>query len=125
MESADLKSIGFLNKWVAIADDDPLLAYSTWVESKILTSGDERLVENTLGLVGEAGEVAEKVKKLIRDKSRFTRKDILLELGDVLFYAQSLTSYFKSDLQEVIEMNVSKLNGREARGTLKGSGDNR
>ena len=125
MESADLKSIGFLNKWVAIADDDPLLAYSTWVESKILTSGDERLVENTLGLVGEAGEVAEKVKKLIRDKSRFTKQDIVKELGDVVFYVTAIANYYESDLSEVIEENVIKLDGREARGTLKGSGDNR
>ena len=123
MESADLKTMGYNDS--LDSDKDFLLAYANFVEDKIFTSQDERLVENTLGLVGEAGEVAEKVKKLIRDKSRFTRKDILLELGDVLFYAQSLTNYFKSDLQEVIEMNVSKLNGREARGTLKGSGDNR
>ena len=125
MESADLKSIGFLNKWVAIADDDPLLAYSTWVESKILTSGHERLVENTLGLVGEAGEVAEKVKKLIRDKSKFTKQDVVKELGDVVFYVTAIANYYGSDLSEVIEENVIKLDGREARGTLKGSGDNR
>ena len=122
MNAVDLKTMGYFDS--LDSDKDFLLAYANFVEDKIFTSQDERLVENTLGL-GEAGEVAEKVKKLIRDKSRFTRKDILLELGDVLFYAQSLTSYFKSDLQEVIEMNVSKLNGREVRGTLKGSGDNR
>ncbi len=123
MNAIDLKTMGYFDS--LDSDKDLLLAYANFVEDKIFTGQDERLVENTLGLVGEAGEVAEKVKKLIRDKSRFTRKDILLELGDVLFYTQSLTSYFKSDLQEVIEMNVSKLNGRKVRGTLKGSGDNR
>jgi len=107
------------------SDKDLLLAYSTWVEDKIFTKREERLVENTLGLVGEAGEVAEKVKKLIRDKSRFTKDDIIKELGDVIFYVTALANYYGSDLQEVIEENVVKLDGREARGTLKGSGDNR
>ena len=68
------------------SDKDLLLAYATWVEDKIFTKREERLVENTLGLVGEAGEVAEKVKKLIRDKSKFSNKDIIKELGDVMFY---------------------------------------
>jgi len=123
MSTVDLKVMGYFNS--LDSDKDLLLAYANFVEDKIFTNKDQRLVENTLGLVGEAGEVAEKVKKLIRDKSKISRKDILLELGDVTFYAQSLATYFKSDLQEIIEMNVAKLSGRAARGTLKGSGDNR
>lgn len=123
MSTVDLKVMGYFNS--LDSDKDLLLAYANFVEDKIFTNQDQRLVENTLGLVGEAGEVAEKVKKLIRDKSKISRKDILLELGDVTFYAQSLATYFKSDLQEIIEMNVAKLSGRAARGTLKGSGDNR
>ena len=119
----DLMSMGYLS--AVDQSKDPLKTYSDWVETKILTSSDERLVENTLGLVGEAGEVAEKVKKLIRDKSRFTKKDIVKELGDVVFYVTALANYYGSDLREVIEENVSKLDGREARGTLKGNGDNR
>ena len=119
----DLMSMGYLS--AVDQDKDPLKTYSDWVETKILTSSDERLVENTLGLVGEAGEVAEKVKKLIRDKSRFTKDDIIKELGDVIFYVTALANYYGSDLQEVIEKNVVKLDGREARGTLKGNGDNR
>ena len=83
------------------------------------------MVENTLGLVGEAGEVAEKVKKLIRDKSRFSKDEIIKELGDVVFYVTALANYYGSDLQEVIDMNIEKLDGRLARGTLQGSGDNR
>ena len=119
----DLMSMGYLS--AVDQSKDPLKTYSDWVETKILTSSDERLVENTLGLVGEAGEVAEKVKKLIRDKSRFTKQDIVKELGDVVFYVTALANYYGSNLGEVIEENVSKLDGREARGTLKGNGDNR
>lgn len=99
--------------------------YSYWVEDKIITEGDTRLVENVLGLVGEAGEVAEKTKKLLRDSSKLDRDDIIKEIGDVVFYATALANYFDSSLAEVIEMNMSKLNDRAARGVIKGSGDNR
>jgi NTP pyrophosphatase (non-canonical NTP hydrolase) len=99
--------------------------YSAWVENKIMTEGETRLIENTLGLVGEAGEVAEKIKKLLRDKTRFSPEEIIKELGDVVFYATALANYYNSDLQGVLDTNVEKLDGRELRGTLGGSGDNR
>ena len=99
--------------------------YSYWVEGKILTEGDSRLVENTLGLVGEAGEVAEKVKKLIRDNTKVNRDDIIKELGDVAFYLTALANHFDGSLEEVLVVNMDKLDGREKRGTLRGSGDNR
>lgn len=99
--------------------------YSDWVEDKIMTEGDTRLVENTLGLVGEAGEVAEKIKKLLRDKARVSPQEIVKELGDVLFYTTALANYFNSDLTNVLEENVMKLDDREARGVLGGSGDDR
>lgn len=99
--------------------------YSAWVEDKIMTEGETRLIENTLGLVGEAGEVAEKIKKLLRDKTRFSPEEIIKELGDVVFYATALANYYNSDLQGVLDTNVEKLDGRELRGTLGGSGDNR
>ena len=99
--------------------------YSLWVEGKIITEGETRLIENVLGLVGEAGEVAEKIKKLLRDKTRFSKEDIKKELGDVVFYATALANIFDGSLQELIDTNVEKLDGREARGTLQGSGDNR
>ena len=99
--------------------------YSRWVEKKIMTEGQARLVENTLGLVGEAGEVAEKIKKLIRDSSRFQNEEIMKELGDVVFYATALANIYGKGLQEVLELNISKLDDRQRRGKLKGSGDNR
>tara|TARA_R100001369_G_scaffold23428_2_gene43086 strand:- start:534 stop:917 length:384 start_codon:yes stop_codon:yes gene_type:complete len=104
---------------------DPFEWYSEWVEAKILTEGHDRLVENTLGLVGEAGEVAEKVKKLIRDKHKFTPEEIAKEIGDVFFYGVALGTIFGYGLGDIIRLNVEKLDGREARGTLRGSGDNR
>ena len=109
-----------------VRDDlDNVDYYSMWVEGKILTEGQERLVENTLGLVGEAGEVAEKIKKLIRDSSRFTEEDIAKELGDVVFYVTALGNLYGHSLEAIIELNMEKLDGRQARGTLKGSGDDR
>lgn len=99
--------------------------YSYWVEDKIVTEGETRLVENVLGLVGESGEVAEKTKKLLRDSSRLDRDDIIKEIGDVVFYATALANYFDSSLAEVMEMNMKKLNDRAARGVIRGNGDNR
>ncbi len=106
---------------------EPLLTaseYSDWVEGMVITTGQVRLLENTLGLVGEAGEFAEKVKKYVRDGT-YDRTLWLKELGDVVFYAAALANYLDSDLQEVMDMNVAKLNDRKARDVLQGSGDNR
>ena len=99
--------------------------YSKWVEDKIITEGKDRLMENALGLMGEAGEVAEKIKKSMRDKTEITPNDIVKELGDVVFYATALSNYYNANLGVTILENMMKLNGREARGTLKGNGDNR
>ena len=100
-------------------------AYSKWVEGKIITDPKDRLVENTLGLMGEAGEVAEKIKKSMRDKTEVTPNDIVKELGDVVFYATALSNYYHANLGVTILENINKLDSREARGTIKGSGDNR
>ena len=99
--------------------------YSEWVEGKIITEGETRLIENVLGLVGEAGEVAEKVKKLLRDDSKLDKSDIIKELGDVAFYTAALANYFGSNLNTVLEVNMAKLNDRAQRGVISGSGDSR
>jgi len=121
----DLENFGYYENFESSDEVDWADLYSAWVEKKIMTEGQARLVENTLGLVGEAGEVAEKIKKLIRDSSRFQNEEIMKELGDVVFYATALANIYGKGLQEVIELNIAKLDDRQRRGKLKGSGDNR
>ena len=98
--------------------------YSEEVEKLVITVANTRLVENTLGLVGEAGEVAEKIKKFIRDED-FSKEDIVKELGDVLFYVTALTNHIGSDLETVMRINITKLQDRKKRNKIQGSGDNR
>ncbi len=81
----------------------------------------------TLGLCGEAGEVAEKVKKVLRDRdgvfSHDVREDLRLELGDVLWYVSQLASELGLDLEDVACGNLDKLASRADRGVIGGSGD--
>lgn len=82
-----------------------------------------------LGLVGEAGEIAEKAKKIVRDQnsdfSKFDTDDLKKELGDVLWYIAVLANYFDISLDDVGQKNIAKLASRLERGKISGSGDNR
>lgn len=90
-----------------------------------------KVIYPTLGLVGEAGEVAEKIKKQIRDRGgidALNAQDIdglKKELGDVLWYVAVLADDLGLDLESVAEANLEKLASRKKRGVLGGSGDNR
>lgn len=83
----------------------------------------------TLGLVGEAGEVADKVQKIIRDKEEKmdedTKKEIGKELGDVLWFLAQVATELKLSLAQIAKDNLAKLQSRQKRGKLKGDGDNR
>lgn len=83
----------------------------------------------TLGLAGEAGEIANKVKKISRDQNGVVtpevRTMIKAELGDVLWYVARLAEEFGLSLQEIAEENIAKLASRKERGTLHGDGDTR
>lgn len=89
----------------------------------------KNIVYPTLGISGETGEVAEKVKKIIRDDggkiSKEKKEDLKKELGDILWYISQLATELKLSLDDVAETNIKKLRSRKRRGKLHGSGDNR
>ena len=86
-------------------------------------------LEKVLGLVGEAGETADKIKKIIRDKGGYAseedREAIIKELGDVLWYVANVARYLGVSLSAVAEGNIEKLTSRKKRGKLHGEGDER
>lgn len=88
-----------------------------------------RIIYPTLGLTGEAGEVSDKVKKVIRDHngefSDEIKKEIMKEIGDVLWYCATLANDLGFNLSEVATENINKLESRFQRNKLGGSGDNR
>lgn len=92
-----------------------------------------KVIYPTLGITGEAGEVSDKIKKLIRDKGYKggliedvkDREDIALELGDVLWYVATLAHDIGFTLEQVAMMNYFKLQKRKEQNKLGGSGDHR
>ena len=87
------------------------------------------LLYPTLGLCGEAGEVAEKIKKMIRDDggvlSDDRREALAKELGDVMWYVAQVATEANLDLDQIAEANLAKLLSRRDRNVLSGSGDDR
>ena len=83
----------------------------------------------TLGLAGEAGEVAEKIKKVLRDNngmvSEEKKQELTKELGDVLWYIANLSVELNLSMEDVALKNLEKLKSRQERNELHGSGDNR
>lgn len=98
-------------------------------KTAIYPDSGNNFVYPTLGLTGEAGEVADKIKKVIRDKggviNEDTKREIEKELGDVLWYISQLASELALSLDNIAEKNIEKLYSRLERGKLGGDGDNR
>ena len=90
---------------------------------------DFAFLDKVLGLAGESGEVADKVKKIIRDKSgKISPEDRMAigkELGDVLWYLSTVARYLGLDLDTVANQNIEKLESRLRRDKISGSGDER
>lgn len=86
-------------------------------------------IEKVLGLVGEAGETADKIKKVLRDKEgiidEHDKQEIAKELGDVLWYVANIARYLNVSLDEVAKINIDKLESRKQRNLISGEGDNR
>jgi NTP pyrophosphatase (non-canonical NTP hydrolase) len=88
------------------------------------TGDNEELYYLSLGLVGESGEIANKVKKIYRDNKR-DNEDLAKELGDVLWYAARFASAIGTSLDTIMQDNREKLESRLQRNVISGSGDNR
>lgn len=88
------------------------------------TGGEKELTYLGLGLASEGGEVAGKIKKLLRD-GRLDTDALVGEIGDVCWYVARLASALGVTLEDVLQMNYEKLQSRKERGTLQGNGDNR
>ncbi len=97
----------------------------------VLSTGDDLkdLMHWVLGINGEAGEIAEKLKKIIRDKdgklSPEDKTELGKEIGDVLWYLAVFTDHLGLSFDDLAAANISKLADRRKRNVLKGSGDNR
>ena len=99
--------------------------YQDFVKTMKVYPEKHAIVYPALGLSGEAGEIAEKVKKWLRGDKGLDKDLLAKEIGDVLWYCGSLADDLGFTLQQVVDMNVEKLTSRKDRGVLKGSGDER
>lgn len=98
-------------------------------KTAVYPNAGNNFIYPTLGLAGEAGEVAEKIKKVLRDNNGVIddarRDDIKKELGDVLWYVSQIASELGLSLDEIADLNIEKLYSRLERGKISGSGDSR
>ena len=108
--------------------------YDEFTESMWMNNADDyrrQVSIATLGLAGESGEAAEKVKKYLRGDYDLLSNgpsvdELLYELGDIAFYISTMARLLDSSLEEVLQRNVWKLTDRKARrGDLRGDGDHR
>jgi len=98
-------------------------------KTAIYPNKDNNFVYPTLGLAGESGEVAEKIKKILRDNNgvvdNLKKQELAKELGDVLWYVSQLATELGLSLDEIASLNIEKLYSRFDRNKISGEGDNR
>ena len=103
--------------------------YQDWTVTTAIYPGaglgdDRELTYLALGLNGEAGEVADKIKKYLRD-GKLDIGGIVYELGDVCWYIARLADALGYDFEDLLTINHAKLEDRKQRAALQGSGDER
>ena len=103
--------------------------YQQWTATSAIypgasTGNTDELVYLALGLNGEAGEVADKIKKYLRD-NKMDIGGVIYELGDVAWYLARLADAFGYSLSDILEINHQKIERRKAEKTLQGEGDYR
>ena len=114
------------NKYKRVSDLD---MYQKVAKTTAIYPREQAIIYPTLGLTGEAGEVANKVKKIIRDGTNKNNErlvsEIKAEIGDCLWYIAVLASDFNIKLSDIASTNLEKLANRKKKGTIHGSGDKR
>lgn len=98
-------------------------------KTAIYPDKDNNFIYPTLGLTGEAGEVAEKIKRVLTENNGVVddlkRQEIKKELGDVLWYLSQIATELDLSLDDIATFNVEKISSRQERNKLSGDGDNR
>ena len=114
------------NKYKKISDLD---MYQKVAKQTAIYPREQAIIYPTLGLTGEAGEVANKVKKIIRDDGNKINEslvqEISAEIGDCLWYISVLADDIGFKLSDIANANLIKLANRKEKGTIHGSGDKR
>ena len=114
------------NKYRKVSDLD---MYQKVALTTAIYPREQAIIYPTLGLTGEAGEVANKVKKIIRDgsdsKDEKLVSEIKAEIGDCLWYIAVLANDFDIKLSDIASANIEKLALRQKNNTIHGSGDDR
>ena len=114
------------NKYKKVSDLD---MYQKVALTTAIYPREQAIIYPTLGLTGEAGEVANKVKKIIRDgsdsKDEKLVSEIKAEIGDCLWYIAVLANDFDIKLSDIASTNLIKLENRKKKDTIRGSGDKR
>ena len=99
-------------------------SYQDMASETAVYKTERSVIYPALGLAAEAREVANKVKKILRD-GNFNREAIADEVGDCLWYIAALCRDLNVDMKELAKNNLRKLHDRKARGVIQGSGDKR
>ena len=119
INQTDMDAFEFYNK-----EDLTLTEYQNAAATTAIYPASVQILYPTLGLAGEAGEVANKVKKIVRD-GKLNKEDIGSELGDCLWYIAAICRDLGLNMGDVAADNLAKLKKRKENNTLHGSGDNR
>ena len=114
------------NKYKKVSDLD---MYQQVAKTTAIYPREQAIIYPTLGLTGEAGEVANKVKKIIRDGTNKNNENLVqeisAEIGDCLWYISVLADDIGVKLSDIANGNLEKLANRRKKGTIHGSGDKR
>ncbi len=105
-------------------NDYEVWSRTTAIYPGALTGGPDELAYLALGLTGEAGEVANKIKKYLRGE-HLNIPAVRHELGDVLWYLARLACAMNVDFETIARQNIDKLESRKQENSLRGAGDDR